>query len=1204
MTRAVPWNINGVDFDAREAAKVAARRAGLSLGEWLNNVIAEQAADLGVNFDDIGERDRLEAVTARLATLSSRPAQNSLRNTRRSDRYGREAAPKMPAPDEDLVEPRRTRAVDEDVGRYGPAPFDPEQLLDRAVTAFDRRARLAHDHTSAALEKVSRRLTDIEGRIEANAQPRVEPFSKELMSRLEARLDGISRRQGVAQDVGGRLGELDRKLAAIANRLDRAETKEPEIGRPDDVARIEAKLNRLSETIDRAVRPPSASSAPERSRFARRSVADAVAEITQRQAMLDPDMRPVSAPEQAGDLRSELAALSTRFEDMRRDGTARDEQQFRAIGEKLDALGAQRPDIATLARIRAQTEEIRNLLAAAVARPMPIENIERQIAALAQRVDAIATLGPSPAALAQVDAHLAEIRAALEKPVTAPVLEQIESRIEALTGKVEEALSNASGSVQLDELTERLDFVHRSLAARMERPAVAVDTVAFEGMMRDIVGKLAQPARSMDVAPGLEDLISRLSDRLDTPAPAGRLEELVRDLAEKIDTVSASRADLQALDGLQEQIARLAQRLDKADADTGAFGSLERSISDLFTGLEETRRAAIVAAETAARDAVREGLLASPAEPRVSADAQTDHVTRELADLRALQDAADRQTHATLTAVHETLEKVVDRLAMLEDDIVDVRNSASEELSAAGPLPLFASSQRGDGRIGSHAQNEAPAPRLDDRDFLIEPGTGFSPERRLAEAPVRPPFPPDSKPPAPPPSAPSAPPVPPQSGSTQAGSTQANFIAAARRTIQVNAENAAPASNRKVANALDGALADARSRARAAAAALLDESDRPQKEAGKQRRPGALARASAFFSNSKRPLVLSLAGIVVVLCALELVRNQTSPQVARIDETSIPMPAKAAPGRGADPVKLSPSLSNSASGTAGPSTSAGASDAGAAPDKSSSIAAPGVDPSPVGSIGTKPSVSAAPVLAAAPFGAPLASTAVSDLPAIRDLASRGNAAAEFELGVRYADGRGLPHDLRLASEWLEKSAQQNIAPAQYRLGTLYEKGLGVTRNAPVAINWYRRAANAGNIRAMHNLAVMIAESTDGKPDYDDAAMWFRKAAEFGVRDSQYNLAILYARGFGVEKNLSQSYIWFALAAGQGDTDAASKRDEIAAHLEPKQLADAKAIVDAFKPRSAPDIANNVDAPPGGWNALKTGALPAAKPTAGAKISTL
>ena len=149
---------------------------------------------------------------------------------------------------------------------------------------------------------------------------------------------------------------------------------------------------------------------------------------------------------------------------------------------------------------------------------------------------------------------------------------------------------------------------------------------------------------------------------------------------------------------------------------------------------------------------------------------------------------------------------------------------------------------------------------------------------------------------------------------------------------------------------------------------------------------------------------------------------------------------------------------------------------------------------------------------------------------------------------------------------------------------MYEKGIGVASDLGAAKRWYLKAAEGGNVRAAHNLAVMNAEPADGKPDYVEAAKWFREAGEMGVRDSQFNLAILYARGLGVEQNLRQSWLWFSLAAAQGDTDAGKKRDEVAAKMSPAELAAAAEALAKFKVVKPAPIANEVAAPPGGWDA--------------------
>ena len=43
MKPGIPWSVKGIEPDAREAAKNAARRSGMTLGEWLNAAIVEQA---------------------------------------------------------------------------------------------------------------------------------------------------------------------------------------------------------------------------------------------------------------------------------------------------------------------------------------------------------------------------------------------------------------------------------------------------------------------------------------------------------------------------------------------------------------------------------------------------------------------------------------------------------------------------------------------------------------------------------------------------------------------------------------------------------------------------------------------------------------------------------------------------------------------------------------------------------------------------------------------------------------------------------------------------------------------------------------------------------------------------------------------------------------------------------------------------------
>ena len=52
---------------------------------------------------------------------------------------------------------------------------------------------------------------------------------------------------------------------------------------------------------------------------------------------------------------------------------------------------------------------------------------------------------------------------------------------------------------------------------------------------------------------------------------------------------------------------------------------------------------------------------------------------------------------------------------------------------------------------------------------------------------------------------------------------------------------------------------------------------------------------------------------------------------------------------------------------------------------------------------------------------------------LRDAAEKGNAAAQFELAVRYFEGRVVPRDPKLSTQWFEKAAKQGHAQAKARL---------------------------------------------------------------------------------------------------------------------------------------------------------------------------
>jgi localization factor PodJL len=399
-------------------------------------------------------------------------------------------------------------------------------------------------------------------------------------------------------------------------------------------------------------------------------------------------------------------------------------------------------------------------------------------------------------------------------------------------------------------------------------------------------------------------------------------------------------------------------------------------------------------------------------------------------------------------------------------------------------------------------------------------------------------------------------------------------------------------------------IAAARRAAQAAAATGNDKSrsDKSRTDKSKATRPGPqLAdseKSSSTIGSKIRSLLVGASVVVIVLGSFKMAMTlldsgSPAPVAENIHsapplQLNMPEPAEiqSKPAAPAAPSMTSPTPIGKQSLIASPTA------VEPAPQPVPQAApVPYVSPDVTGSIAVPQASAAGPVLpssgqkittASIPAGERLPETIGSTV--LRNAALKGDASAAFEIGVRYAEGKGVAQNYDEAAKWYDRAAQANVVPAMFRLGTLFEKGLGAKKDLDVARRYYVLAADRGNAKAMHNLAVLDADGGTKGANYKSASYWFRKAADRGVADSQFNLGILYARGIGVEQNLAESFKWFSLAAAQGDVDAGRKRDDIAKRLDPQSLAAAKLAIQTFAPEGQPEDAINVAAPAGGWDA--------------------
>ena len=123
----------------------------------------------------------------------------------------------------------------------------------------------------------------------------------------------------------------------------------------------------------------------------------------------------------------------------------------------------------------------------------------------------------------------------------------------------------------------------------------------------------------------------------------------------------------------------------------------------------------------------------------------------------------------------------------------------------------------------------------------------------------------------------------------------------------------------------------------------------------------------------------------------------------------------------------------------------------------------------------------------------------------KDLADKGDAEAECNLGKCHYLGQGTTQNYYVALTWFRKSAEKNWAEAQYYIGRCYYYGQGFP-----------------------------------KPDFQQAAIWFEKSAKQGNADAQYQLGLCYEKEQGVKQSSKKAREWYGKAAANGNNKAKQK----------------------------------------------------------------
>ncbi|MCW5685586.1 MAG: SEL1-like repeat protein [Pseudolabrys sp.] len=1149
--------------ETREAVKAAARRSGQSVQEWLDTVAAQQAAQLE-DDDDLFDDDS-ESVEQRLDEL-----------TRKIDRLTGTG----PA----AYAPLRQRAP---APAPAPAPAVP--------TASDT------DHLAKLVERLDRRLDHFVS------------FAHSLPSVVTTPTapGGVDR---AVQEITARQRALRGEAVATPQR---AAPPAPQGHLPPFPANFTPAPPAAPQPIPTQPLPAQAMAAhvdPQYAHAAGYAAPQAhpthahmpaapmpTAHTLPHPAPFQPAPAPMAAPAMAPPMPQQAPLPTQDLSGL--------EKQLRSITNQIETL--RRPGVEdAINALRDELAQIAQALTDAMPRHV-IDAVEAQIQNLTQRLSEGRQAGVGEQVLNNIEQHLAQVHEALRSLTPAEHLIGFNETVSALAERIDQIVTQRDPASfrQFEDAVNNLRAMTAHVASNetVGQLAAQVQTLAAK------VDQIAYTSSGDAALAHLEQRISALADAIATRNQNGsavpqRLEHLVGSLTEKIEQFQSTRGHSTAADHLEERIIKLAEKLDASDSRLANLESVERGLTELLAQADRSNRGREPAGEPPAhvdalrRDvartqdslevmqgtlgilvdrlaAIEHGIRERPAAPPVAALPQAAPITLQ----QPVEAVAAQMFAAVAQATHQAKAAAAGEMpspplapAMPEQRMPTVE--APPVMPAQPPAPVQAApvqAQPARPQVKQGMRRSQPIDPDLPPDHPIEPGMARPAAARNAGPVV-------ASPAARIAASEAALSVAQPAAMSAPGGTQTDFITAARRAAKTAGQmNSGPMVAEPIAPAPVTAP-----RIEPRTDLLIDPEpvDEPRHAFGTAGRGSMLG----VLRGKLKSLLIASSVVAIVVGGYYIVGSMLDGQ-PNTKPASVGSKAANPP-----PPGLYEDMEPDAEGDATASRSGAPATAPVAPatplgagsgfkllaPNSTMQTSPDQTPAPeekpetpdvTGSIGNARAVYADKLPPA--IGGPR----------LRDAAARGEAAAAYEVGNRFAEGQGVARSTEDAARWFERAARRGLAPAQFRLGSLYEKGQGVRRDLKEARRYYTLAADQGHAKAMHNLAVLYAEGIDGKPDYKTAAEWFEKAAGFGVSDSQYNLGILYARGLGTTKDMIASYKWFSLAAAQGDKESAKKRDDVATRLDAAGRAKAETAVRSWAPHLQPQDAIRVAVPAGGWD---------------------
>ncbi len=566
MRPGVPWNVKGIEAEAREVAQQAARRAGVSLGEWLSGLIMEgRAAPGGAYPQPQGQAyPQGETAYAPQPQASVRAPLSAQAFTQgAAGRYPQALAQAYPEPQFNAQPLGHSQAV-----AYAPQPAAYPQPQPAAGDALARRLDVARPAVPspepairpAEIAAISDGLRELGDRIEQTeyrAQQAIQTVNQSVAS-MQERLDAAERVKQLAdaaftsaadalaqsaRDQSKVFESLEASVRNVQDRLSDIEAGQAEWPGQESIGRLESALGQLRDRIGHAD--------AEREQLASRDTVQRLeAALQQLQRRLaDMEVAVGNTPDKDAIARLESSMSAMRGEVMDTDRRTREDMTHMAkymrdlglrvesaernslategLGARLDALDARSTSM--FDELRGQMSGIDSRLAQATApqntiSPAAFAALKGSVEGIASRLDEMGSQSTQPLvqSISSIETKLGALASRIEEGDlrTMESVGGVNAVLRSLTSRLEDADKRQAQAIhaltrRMDESDDRADAGVRELNDSLDR---AMDDFGRRLDAAEASNRNAISAVRLTV----DGLVAKAAEQavpIDTPAP-------------------------------------------------------------------------------------------------------------------------------------------------------------------------------------------------------------------------------------------------------------------------------------------------------------------------------------------------------------------------------------------------------------------------------------------------------------------------------------------------------------------------------------------------------------------------------------------------------------------------------------------------------------------------------------------------------------